>query len=45
MTVTKFVLWAVAILVVAYAFNINIPAVVGGLFHGLSQMHNSQAHP
>jgi hypothetical protein len=45
MTPTKFVLWAVVILVVAYAFNINIPAVVGGVVHGLSQMHNSQAHP
>jgi hypothetical protein len=43
MSWTKFLLWAVVILLVAYAFNINIPAVVGGLFHGLQQMHNQQA--
>lgn len=45
MTPTKFALWAVAILIAAYALNINIPAVVGGVVHGISQMHQTNAHP
>jgi hypothetical protein len=38
---TKFALWAVLILVVSYAFNINIPALVGHLAHSLQQMHTT----
>ena len=43
MSLTKFLLWAIAILIVAYAFNVNIPGVIGSIFHGLQQMHSTQA--
>lgn len=36
---TRFLLWAAVILVVAYAFNISIPALVGHVTHSLQQMH------
>ena len=44
MSAGKLLLWAAVILIVAYAFNINIPLLIGDLFHGLQQVHNNQAH-
>jgi hypothetical protein len=35
-------LWVVAILVVAYALNINVLSVVTGFMHGIQQMHNAR---
>jgi hypothetical protein len=39
---TRVLLWAVVILVIAYAFNVNLPVFISGIFHGLQQMHNTQ---
>jgi hypothetical protein len=38
---TRIALWAVLILIVAYAFNINIPGVIGSVVHALTTMHAS----
>jgi len=39
----KFLLWALIILVVTYAFNINLPAAIGHLAHSVQQMHGANA--
>jgi len=43
MSLGKFVLWAVVILIVCYAFHINIPGVIGAAVHALQTMHNTSA--
>lgn len=39
----KFWLIVIGVLVGSYALHISIPAVITGFFHGLQQMHNSNA--
>ncbi len=37
----KLLLWAGVILVVSYAFNIDIPATIGHVTHSVQQMHST----
>jgi len=42
---TRFLLWAVVILVVAYVLNINIASLITSVGHTIQQAHNQNAHP